>query len=457
MPSWYLLTGRSHLQMVLFSRNTHHNLGTLLSEKGPLTGDRDVDFGGLSAHCGGMRLLHTSDWHIGKSLHGRSRYDEFQLFLEWLLGTLQEQKIDVLLVAGDLFDTGTPSNRAQRLYYSFLSRVNLTGCSQVVCVGGNHDSPSFLDAPAQILQGANIRVIGGARPEVAQEVLLLKNHAGIPLCVLIATPYIRERDLSPIRPGESMGDRERKHQEQIRQRYAEATEIAQALIARHGGDLPLIATGHLFLEQGMASQSERPLYVGNVGALSPDLFPPAIDYVALGHLHAPQAHSPRIQYSGSPLPLSFGEAKNRNRVLLYDSDTDGVTPLLVPRFKALQRLSFNTPHDLETLVKALDSTTPLFLEVTYTGSAPVDLIPLVETALSAHPLATVLSYINQQRSHHIDRGLHSTDELDLLDTPLKVFDRCLEERSVPPEEHKELRDLFTLLLQRYHEVDWKAW
>lgn len=99
-----------------------------------------------------MKLLHTSDWHLGRTLYGRKRYAEFEAFLAWLLVTIEQEQVEVLLIAGDLFDTTTPSNRAQELYYNFLCSVAASSCRHVVIIGGNHDSPSFLAVPAQLLR-----------------------------------------------------------------------------------------------------------------------------------------------------------------------------------------------------------------------------------------------------------------------------------------------------------------
>jgi exonuclease SbcD len=100
-----------------------------------------------------MKILHTSDWHLGRTLYGKKRYKEFAAFLDWLAQTIEEEKVDALLVAGDVFDISTPNNRAQELYYRFLCTVANSCCRHVVVIAGNHDSPSFLDAPKALLQG----------------------------------------------------------------------------------------------------------------------------------------------------------------------------------------------------------------------------------------------------------------------------------------------------------------
>ena len=98
-----------------------------------------------------MKILHTSDWHLGRTLHDRKRYNEFDSFLGWLIGFIQDEKIDILLVAGDIFDSSAPGSRAQEQYYGFLARLMGTCCRHIIIIGGNHDSPSFLEAPKEIL------------------------------------------------------------------------------------------------------------------------------------------------------------------------------------------------------------------------------------------------------------------------------------------------------------------
>ncbi|MDU9047807.1 MAG: exonuclease subunit SbcD [Candidatus Electrothrix sp. Rat3] len=125
-----------------------------------------------------LRILHTSDWHIGRTLYGRRRYDEFAAFFNWLYDTIVEQQVDILLVAGDVFHTTTPSNRAQQLYYDFLCRVAASSCRHLVVTAGNHDSPTFLSAPRELLRALNIHVLAALPSSPVEEVLVLKNQAG---------------------------------------------------------------------------------------------------------------------------------------------------------------------------------------------------------------------------------------------------------------------------------------
>ncbi|MGV8584468.1 exonuclease subunit SbcD, partial [Pseudomonas aeruginosa] len=146
-----------------------------------------------------LRILHTSDWHIGKRLFNHSRYDEFEAFLDWLHIAIDTHDINALIVAGDIFDTVTPSNKAQELYYEFLAKVAKSCCQHVIITAGNHDSPTFLDAPKVILKTLNVWVIGQATTDINDEILLLKDKSqdglDIVRAIILAVPYFRDKDV----------------------------------------------------------------------------------------------------------------------------------------------------------------------------------------------------------------------------------------------------------------------
>ncbi|WP_424108350.1 exonuclease SbcCD subunit D C-terminal domain-containing protein [Psychrobacter halodurans] len=271
-----------------------------------------------------LTILHTSDWHLGRRLYGRMRYDEFAAFLSWLETTISEQHVDVLIVAGDIFDTMTPSNRAQALYYEFLGRVSRSCCQHIVIVAGNHDSPTFLDAPSHVLKFLNVHVIGTACEDLNDEVLVLDDTDGAPHCIIAAVPYLRDRDVRSSSAGESADSKDANVIKGIRTHYDDVASIAKAkqaqLIKSHQRHIPIIATGHLFAAGGTTTEDDgvRELYVGSLGKISADMFDKGFDYVALGHLHVPQRVGGRetIRYSGSPIAMGFGEARQQKQVLL---------------------------------------------------------------------------------------------------------------------------------------------
>ena len=279
-----------------------------------------------------LTLLHTSDWHLGRRLYGKPRYNEFKQFLDWQLQTLREQKVDVLLIAGDIFDTTAPSNQAQNLYYDFLSQVCHTDCRHVIIVAGNHDSASFLEAPKQLLKAFNIHIVGSMTDTPTDEVITLSDKAGQPELIVMAVPYLRDRDVRTVGHGERLDDKERKLAQGIKAHYAQIADIAIAqqaqLQAKHKRSIPIVATGHLFTVGGQTMEGDgvRDLYVGSLGSIGAEIFHPQIDYVALGHLHIPQVvgGQPHIRYAGSPIAMGFGESRQQKQVhlLRFDADPD---------------------------------------------------------------------------------------------------------------------------------------
>ncbi|WGV14152.1 exonuclease SbcCD subunit D C-terminal domain-containing protein [Psychrobacter maritimus] len=283
----------------------------------------------LSAISKPLTILHTSDWHLGRRLYGRMRYDEFEAFLNWLQDTISAQKVDILIVAGDIFDTMTPSNRAQALYYEFLGRVSRSCCEHIVIVAGNHDSPTFLDAPSNVLKFLNVHVIGTACEDLNDEVLVLDDADGAPHCIIAAVPYLRDRDVRSSAAGESADSKDVNVIKGIRAHYDKVASIAKTkqakLVEASQRHIPIIATGHLFAAGGTTTEDDgvRELYVGSLGKISADMFDDGFDYVALGHLHIPQRVGGResIRYSGSPIAMGFGEAKQQKQVLLVQFGT----------------------------------------------------------------------------------------------------------------------------------------
>ena len=301
-----------------------------------------------------LTILHTSDWHLGRRLYGRLRYEEFESFLHWLQDTISAQKVDILIVAGDIFDTMTPSNKAQALYYEFLGKVSRSCCQHVVIVAGNHDSPTFLDAPSNVLKFLNVHVIGTACDNLNDEVLVLGDDDNNPHCIIAAVPYLRDRDVRSSSAGESADSKDANVITGICEHYDNVADIAKAkqadLIKTHQRYIPIIATGHLFASGGKTTEDDgvRELYVGSLGKISADMFNDGFDYVALGHLHVPQRVGGResIRYSGSPIAMGFGEAKQQKQVLLVqfgaaEHFNDGISELNVAPDNI-------TPHAINT-------------------------------------------------------------------------------------------------------------
>jgi DNA repair protein SbcD/Mre11 len=291
-----------------------------------------------------MRLLHTSDWHLGQALHNYDRSYEHQCFLDWLLDTIVAEQADALLIAGDVFDTANPPASAQKQLYRFLQQARERAPQlDIVVIAGNHDSPARLEAPGPLLEAHGTTVIGNVPRDAAggidAERLLLPLHGagGSVQAWCIAMPFLRPGDV-PRPAGDSEAD---PYLAGIGLLYQQACAAA---VARRRPGQAIVAMGHCHMVGGQASEdSERRIVIGGAEALSAAMFGPEVAYAALGHLHLAQKVGQQecLRYCGSPLPLSFAETAYRHQVLRVDLDGAAaatVTPLFVPRAVELLRV-----------------------------------------------------------------------------------------------------------------------
>jgi len=408
-----------------------------------------------------MKVLHTSDWHIGRTLYGRKRYEEFEAFLNWLAGTIQQNEIDTLLVAGDVFDTSSPSNRAQELYYRFLCRVSTSTCRHVVVVAGNHDSPSFLNAPRELLKALNVYVVGDASSNPEDEVFVLRNTQGVPEMIVCAVPYLRDRNIRVAEAGESIEDKERKLIDGIRTHYAAVAALAEHKREEIGADIPIVATGHLFTAGGQTVDGDgvRELYVGSMAHVTAGVFPACFNYLALGHLHVPQKvnGSETMRYSGSPLPMGFSEAKQKKSVcqVEFHGKSASVELIDVPEFQKLERIKGDVDEISNRILELSAENSQWWLEVIYDGAGVVgDLRERLEEAVSG----TQIEILRTKNNRIIDRVLGQTHEEETLDdlNVDDVFERCLAVHDVPEDQWPELLQAYRETILSLHEDDERA-
>ena len=408
-----------------------------------------------------MKVLHTSDWHIGRTLYGRKRYEEFGAFLTWLADTIQQNEIDALLVAGDIFDTSAPSNRAQELYYRFLCRVAASCCRHVVVVAGNHDSPSFLNAPKELLKALDVHVVGSSTESPEDEVLVLRNDQDTPELIVCAVPYLRDRDIRVAEAGESVEDKERKLIDGIRTHYATVAALAEQKREELGVDIPIVGTGHLFTAGGQTVDGDgvRELYVGSLAHVTAGIFPACFNYLALGHLHVPQEvnGSETIRYSGSPLPMGFGEAKQQKSVcqVEFHSTAASVQLIDVPIFQKLERVKGDWEGISNRIIELSATDSQGWLEVIYDGTEVIgDLRERLEAAISG----TQMEILRIKNNRIIDRVLgqiHEEETLDDLNVN-DVFERCLAVHDVPEEQRPELLRAYQETVSSLYEDDVQA-
>lgn len=399
-----------------------------------------------------MRLLHTSDWHLGHTLFGRRRYEEFTAFLHWMLDLIEKESIEVLLIAGDIFDSSAPNNRVASLYYDFLYKVSQSSCRHIVITSGNHDSSLFLDAPSDILQRLNIHIIGSAKENIEEEVITLRDSNGKVELVVCAVPFLKDRDVRRVDIGESIQDKSSKLLDGIKQHYARVAEIG--VRRKEEYTVPLVLMGHLFAAGGRSVEGDgmRELYVGTLVHVPVAIFSDKADYVALGHLHSAQIVGGKetVRYSGSPLPMSFSEIGREKQVILVTFDMSNekdlppsyhIMPLPVPIFQKIEQICgefASLQERLETLVQEERS---IWVEVIYQGAA---ILPNLRQSLEAIVEGSSVELLRIRDSRRTNVTLSPVEIGESLATltPEEVFERCLYDNNVPEEQYTDLRGAF---------------
>ena len=335
-----------------------------------------------------MKILHTSDWHLGQSFFTKSRKNEHAAFLKWLLQQVEAHQIDAIIVAGDVFDTGTPPSYARELYHAFIGELQGMQCTLVV-LGGNHDSVSVLNESKALLKYLNSHVIASTYGDLSEQVITLNDRNGQPSAVLCAVPFIRPRDVLVSEAGQSGTDKRQALGDAIKQHYGALYNEALSLRAsmeekriKEGSEnsaaIPIIATGHLTALGVSQSESVRDIYIGTLEGFDAKGFPPA-DYIALGHIHRPQkvAKTEHIRYSGSPIPLSFDELNTQKQVVLITFESESTTPTIstlpVPRFQAMEVIK----GDLKAIEAAINKSDAITL-----ASQTDDAVSATDNAIS---------------------------------------------------------------------------
>lgn len=291
-----------------------------------------------------MKILHTADWHIGQLFHEYDRTYEHQQFLNWLLEVLVNERIDVLLISGDVFDLSNPSAASVKMLYIFLNlAVRASPELQIIITAGNHDSAARLESPKPLLESSNIHVIGliekkgDGSIDYEKLIIPLKGKGGITKAWCMAVPFLRMGDYPVI------ADKENPYAAGVAAFYSEAYDCA---CTKKQANEPIICMGHLHAQQTDMTdidQSVERAIMGGVECISSTAFHQDIRYVALGHIHKAQRIGGKeyIRYCGSPIPMSFSELNYKHQVIVFDLEEQGVSNLKsveVPVSVALMRV-----------------------------------------------------------------------------------------------------------------------
>lgn len=284
-----------------------------------------------------MKIYISADWHLGKKLHQQDLQEDMSIFFQWLLIELEKESADYLLVAGDIFDQVNPPNDAVQQYYNFLVALQKINCKAII-IAGNHDSPSFVDVPKQLLESMHIQVIGSfpGLDSIEELFIPLHNREGIPAAVLAAIPFLHDRYVRAVGEGEGAREIEEKIKEGIAKVF---TTIGSALNTAYP-DIPKIGMAHLHAQGTEPNEAEREIQIGNLQGIEASTLL-QFDYLALGHIHTGQSVIPRrIQYAGSPISLGFSENQYRHKVICLTIENSQITEefLSIPKSRSLYQV-----------------------------------------------------------------------------------------------------------------------
>ncbi len=385
-----------------------------------------------------LRILHTSDWHLGHRLYGRRRDAEHEAVLRWLLAMVRAHAVDVLMVCGDVFDTGAPSAAAQEQYYGFLQELRQTGCRHAVILAGNHDSPSFLAAPKGLLRALGVHVITAPQP------LVLMDPSGRPELAVAAVPHLRERDVRTAMPGASLEDKTAAWARGVAAAYAEVMRSARSMAPQ----APAVALGHLFVAGSQVADGQGMRFaVGGVDRVPVEVFP-ACTYVALGHVHGAQEVAGRahVRYSGAPLALGFADAGKTKSATLVTLEGEGRMTcelLAAPSPQSMVRLCgplAQVEADLQHWVEVGER---VWAEVEVTSPEPADTVRRrIEEAVSGSAVDVLCVRVPRPPS----LSLHACGERLQELSPEEVFRRLLDAHAVEEDMRPQLTAAFAELM-----------
>ncbi|ELS1884207.1 exonuclease subunit SbcD [Raoultella ornithinolytica] len=387
-----------------------------------------------------MRIIHTSDWHLGQNFYSKSRAAEHSAFLDWLLTSAQAHEVDAIIVAGDIFDTGSPPSYARELYNRFVVQLQQTGC-QLVVLAGNHDSVATLNESRDILAFLKTTVVASA----GHAPFILPQRDGTPGAIFCPVPFLRPRELVTSQAGHSGGEKQQLLLNAISDYYQQQYEAARAL--RGDRPLPIVASGHLTTVGASKSDAVRDIYIGTLEAFPASHFPP-VDYVALGHIHRAQkiGGSDHIRYSGSPIALSFdetGKSKSVNLVTFSDGHLAEVLPLTVPVTQPLAVLKgdFSSISEQLTRWRAAPQEPVVWLDIEITSDEYLhDIQRKIQAQTEDLPVEVLLVRRSRAQRERILAG-ERRETLSELQVE-EVFERRLAQETLEEAQRLRLTQLF---------------
>jgi len=406
-----------------------------------------------------MNVLHTADWHLGQKFFHRNREDEHRAALDWLVQYIIQEKVELLIVAGDIFDTDNPPNYARKLYFNFLKQLVNTCCEDIVIVAGNHDSANMLDASKELFHLLNIHIIGHITNDRAAQIIEIRGQeSGALKAVVGAVPYLRDKDIRKSISGESFEERVENLRSGIQQHYQ---EIETALKPYQNKNIPVIVTGHLYAAGGDRSDRPNSIHIGSLDIIKAESFSEDFDYVALGHLHRHQQidENRPIWYSGTLIPLDFSEYNYAQVVRIISFEAKKIVQeqaVKVPLKRKLRTYTGSLEYvkeKLSSLNHDVELDTWLKIEIETVHYSP-DLLSDLEELIKGKPTEIIILNQRAIQNNSIDtdtyQNLQSLQDLE----EIEVFRMCAQQKGqIETEQLGELESSFKELLGWMQERD----
>lgn len=394
-----------------------------------------------------MKILHTSDWHLGQYFMMKTREVEHLAFLNWLTAVIEKENIDALIVAGDIYDSASPPSYARKLYSDFIVRLQQTCCQQLIVVAGNHDSVAVLNESKALLKALNVSVLAGLSEDLNEHIITITDKFKKDKAIICALPFLRATDVMKSEQGSSAAGKQMDLQQGIAATYQSTFELADA--QRNDPNTPIIATGHLTAVGCSVSESVRDIYIGSLTAFPSALFP-AFDYIALGHLHRPQKvqKAEHIRYSGSPIALSFDETKQQKKIKMLEfSPSLAVTEIDIPQFQNMQVISGDLASitaQIETLKLGKEDQS-LWLEIKLKQAFYLSDVQSELNALVEGTKIEILKISSPKIDENKQWLANEKSTLDNL-TPHDLFQHRLEiEDNISEQQKEQLTELFAVV------------
>lgn len=404
-----------------------------------------------------MKVLHTSDLHIGKNLHKHKINFAHEHYFEYLINTIIDKKIDLLLISGDIFDTTYVSVTTQKIFYNFLEKLsNIKTLKDTVIISGNHDLASMLDLATPFIKLKNIHIITSI--EIEDQIFILKEN-DTPYCNIVAIPFLREKDIKPTLDSNNIVDIKKELENALINHFRNVDKYIETNLDLK---IPTISLMHLFAAGVKSStkiegEKHRDIYVGKLQNINADTFPKNIDYFALGHIHKPQIvnKDEKIAYSGSPITLNFGEKTAKQIVILDFKDKTFTKEIIkLPKFLNLEQITAKSIAEIKEMLINLDISIkvdyiedPIYLEIIYKSIKIENSInEEIETFIKTLNNNFIILIIRIESKLTVSETFNKKVTLENL-TPRQIFNMSFKDVETGKIDDKEVYKLFDQVIE----------